>query len=320
MRDRGGDPGRWRRMAGRGVAVRLASAWQGATALAATALAATLLAATLLGAQPALALVGSHGASIGTFDVRASSLGLTLDHHEAGGAQLDVLTYHTAFTSTTGRLSSQFGIHGIHLVDKDGRSGWGMSAGAVTMFTLPAERFRNGVPRSAVRYWFGLVPTAAFGAIYGRVWLPMTFGGAWTLSPVQWLSFTPWVELAGGLDANADVHEAEVSLSQGGGDNVTLSQDDVKKIIDKSLSWNARFGFAWRTGLEVAFHMGDRFDIALRGGAGKLGNEVAWNARVALIFHWDDVVPALLPSSCPTPRVYGAPEVPLADPVTPGAR
>lgn len=258
--------------------------------------------AALCVAGPTHALVGSHGPSLGTFDERASSLGLLPTVMRAGSRSLDVLTYHTAYSSTTGRISSQFSVHGLRLVEAGGRAGYGVSAGAVTMVTLPpSRRYDNGVPTSTLRIWTGLVPSGVFGAIYGNIWIPFTLGAAWTASPTPWLSITPWAEIAAGLDAAAEVQETKANLDTAG-DDVVLSEEKVRDILKDAIRWNVGFGFGWRAGVEVAAHFGDRFDFAVLAGGARLGNEVGWMARVALIFRWDDIVPGVLPDACRVPR------------------
>lgn len=240
----------------------------------------------------ASALVGTHGPSITTLDSRASSVALSAGHFGFGSSSLTTLTYNTAFSSTTGRLSSQFGAHAL-LLSETGL-GVGASAGAVAMYVVSAgERFANGVPKRATRFYGGAVPTVILGTIGGRVWVPVVMGAVQTYSPLHWLSLNAYAELAPGFDFNAKV--SPTALDEATGEGEKLDEEKLRKLFDEAVTWEYGFGFGWRAGLDIGFHLGDSFDINLQGGAGNVGSEIAWQARLTLVMRWDDIVPAILP-------------------------
>lgn len=262
----------------------------GAPRLAVATLAAALVASLWSGR--AEALVGTHGPSITTFDSRASSVAVSAGHLMMDKSSLTTLTYNTAFSSTTGRLSSQFGAHAL-LLSETG-IGVGMSAGAVAMYIVSAgERFDNGVPKRATRFYGGIVPTAILGTIGGRVWVPVTMGAAQSFSPLRWLTLTGFAEAAPGFDFNAKVSPTALEDATGAGEK--LSEEKLRELFDKAVTWEYGFGFGWRAGLDIAAHLGETFDICLQGGAGNVGDEVALSARLTLTMRWDDIVPAVLP-------------------------
>ncbi|MEY3012749.1 MAG: hypothetical protein RIT45_1484 [Pseudomonadota bacterium] len=251
-----------------------------------------LCALAALVATPAFALVGTHGPAITSFDSRASSVALSASHRMFNGQALTTLTYNTAFSSTTGRLSSQFGAHAL-LLQETGL-GVGMSAGAVAMYIVSqGERFANGVPKRATRFYGGLVPTAILGTIGGRVWVPVVAGAVQTFSPTHWLSINGYAELAPGFDFNAKV--SPTALDEATGKDEKLSEDKLRELFDEAVSWDYGFGFGWRAGVDATFHLGEAFDLSVRGGAGNVGSDVGFNAQLVLTMRWDDIVPAVLP-------------------------
>ena len=260
--------------------------------LSALAVAATLVAT--LAPQAASALIGTHGPAVTTFDTRASSVALASNFLSFGGNNLLAVTYNTAFSSTTGRLSSQFAAHAL-MLNEDG-IGVGFAAGAVTMYSLSiGERFANGVPRRATNVFGGVVPTAILGTIGGRVWVPVVFGVAQSFSPVQWLTLTGYGELDPGLDFNAVVAPTALKDATQTGD--ALSEAQLRDLFNRAVSWNIGFGFGWRAGADITAHLGNTFDLSLRGGAGNVGTEVSWSAGLTLTARWDDFVQGVLAGS-----------------------
>jgi hypothetical protein len=257
-------------------------------------------------ATPAVALVGTHGPSITSFDTRASSVALSLGHLRYGKDSLSVATYNTAFSSTTGRLSSQFGAHAL-LLSESG-VGVGFAAGAVTMYAVSVgERFANGVPKGATRIYGGVVPTAILGTIGGRVWVPVVLGVARSWSPKPWLTITGFAEAAPGLDFNAVVEPTAIDTATKSGD--VLSEEQLRELFDKAVTWDIGFGFGWRGGVDVNAHAGDTLDIGLRFGAGNVGDKVAWSGRLTFTMRWDDIVPGVLPKQSAAPAAAPEPAV-----------
>ena len=80
---------------------------------------------------PALARSGTHGPTVSTYDPRASSIAVTFRHFTHKTGSLDHVMYTSAFSSTSGRLISQFGVGFAYRSAKGQPTGYGASASAV---------------------------------------------------------------------------------------------------------------------------------------------------------------------------------------------
>ena len=93
--------------------------------------------------------------------------------------QLQHLSYNANFTSTSGRLSAQFGIHYVNFkeADADARA-HGVAGSGVAVLEFPvAGRFEDGVPKAAFALHLGSVPTAFISG--ERNFLTVPFCSAW---------------------------------------------------------------------------------------------------------------------------------------------
>src|SRR6185295_13711640 len=100
----------------------------------------------------ALARPNTHAPAISTWDGRASSVVLGIGHSLGGAGDFTRLSYNANFSSTSGVLSAQFGVHYLTYRDHDDSVlARGFSAGGVALFNFPlAERFANGIPRTSL--------------------------------------------------------------------------------------------------------------------------------------------------------------------------
>src|SRR4051812_14463329 len=98
--------------------------------------------------RPAAATAGTHAPAVSTYDTRASSIVFAYRHGFSSAGSFNTFSYNANFTSTTGRLSAQFGIHYVNFkpTDADTRAhGVGGSGVAASEFSVPAPHV-NGVP------------------------------------------------------------------------------------------------------------------------------------------------------------------------------
>ena len=263
---------------------------------------------TLSGTAEAKA--GFRGTSISTWDTRASSVALTSTAFAAEGRVFNALSYNTNFSSTSGNLSSQFGLHyltlwgeeRVDLFPDDGIEPGalqGFSASAMTLLGRPLlPRHPNGLPRLAWGAYFGLIPSALVGGDVNYVNIPLVMGLGVPFSPTPWLTLTPWAEaeLAFNLDTYLlpDAVDLDQLTSQ---EEATVS--DVISILGEAVAVDYGPSVTGRGGLAVAAHLGNRLDLGLTFtlaslGAGQ-GNQLAAGGGLSLVFHWDRVVPAALP-------------------------
>ena len=102
-------------------------------------------------APEAAARPGTHPVVVSTWDARASSVVLGYRHGSFDGGGLNEVSYHANFSSTGGKLSSQFGLYYLNTsYDADEPTAHGLSGSATAVFNLPvARRFDNGLPLAA---------------------------------------------------------------------------------------------------------------------------------------------------------------------------
>lgn len=273
---------------------------------------------TLAWATHAQGLPGTHAPAISTFDTRSSSV--VFSYRESLTATtFRAFSYNANFTSTSGNFSAQFGAHYVQLKDAPGvRLLHGAGASGVGLFSIPLTgRYDNGVPKVAWVLYGGAVPTAAISGPRNFLTVPVTLGTGFSFSPAPFLTITPWFEVAPGFnvdtyiapfDLNAFVEEQERKLredvtiddvinNQG---EVALDVPDVEQVIQEAVDLRFSFKVAGRAGLQTTLHLGETFDFNLYGDVLTFGaffdGAVAVQAGAALAFHWDDIVPAVLPA------------------------
>ncbi len=259
------------------------------------------LAFTLLLPAVAFARTGQSAPTVGTWDTRASSLNFSYLEGFFSGGHLRFASYFTNFSSTTGRLSSQFGLHYVGY--GEGTSAAHGMAGSVTaMYQMPLSgRQPNGLPWVALAPYAGVSPSGIVSGDFAAIALPMHVGVGVPVSPVSWLTLTPWGEVTVGLDMDLDISRQAINALASG----TTKPSDAK--VTDFVQFNYAMHLASRVGLNAAFHLGKRVDIQLQGLGNWLSRPTSTSAFVfmaggALVWHWDDVVPAVLPNDgCPMP-------------------
>lgn len=278
------------------------------------------LAAAVLGhGRTSFATSGAHAPAISTFDTRASSIVFAA---RSGFADTTwrAFSYNANFTSTSGNFSAQFGAHYLQIRENAGDTLMhGAAASGAGVFNIPlTSRFDNGVPLVSFNLYGGAVPTAAVSGARNFISLPITVGVGTTLSPLSWLSFTPWFEVApsGTLDTRlrrpnldeltgvdsstidtTNLTPEQIQQLQG---QQLFTEEDVNKVIDDSVDLRFSVHVAMRAGMMITARLGERVSANLDGGI--VGFGPAFKGAVTgylgggLVIHWDDIVPAVLPA------------------------
>lgn len=257
-----------------------------------TALVAFALGSSVSLAHTALARPNTHAPAISTWDTRASTVVLGLGRAVSGSGDFTRLSYNANFSSTTGLLSAQFGVHYLTYRDQDdSRLARGFSAGGVALFNLPiAGRFSNGVPRSSFDFYVGGVPTALFSGQLNFISVPLVLGAGVPISPLPWLSIEPWVELSPGLNFDTRIEEVSTTDAVQSAMDGTLTRAEVEELVEQGLKITQETTLGKRAGLSLTGHLGERVDLSAHlalgaghGGSASLGASlvVRWDAMVA---------------------------------------
>ncbi|HEU4582138.1 MAG TPA: hypothetical protein VFS67_27975 [Polyangiaceae bacterium] len=252
---------------------------------------ALVLAAGVLGAPAASALPNTHAPAISTWDTRASSVVLGYAHSLGGAGDFTRLSYNANFSSSTGVLSAQFGVHYLTYRDHDDSVlARGFSAGGVALFNFPiGERFSNGVPRSSFDFYVGGVPTALFSGQLNFISVPLVLGIGIPFSPARWLSIQPWAELSPGLNFDTSIQEVSTASAIQSAMDGTLTRAEVEDLVEQGLKITEETTLGKRAGISFTGHLGERVDLnvdfalgAQRHGSASLG--------AALVVRWDALV------------------------------
>lgn len=280
----------------------------------------TALAAVALTLSPGLAAgrPGYRGPSISTWDTRASSVTLGSTALTVDGRLFSAWTYNTNFSSTSGNLSSQLGVHYLNLageervdlITNDGEppgAVHGLSFGAITLIERPIlERYDNGLPRLAWGAYFGAIPSALIGIDRNFFTAPLVAGVGVPWSPLPWLSVTPWAEISWSYNFDTWLDPDDVDPS------VLVSEDeptasDVLNVLQEALTLQRGGAVSGRGGVSVASHLGQRWDLGVGFTLASLGTDdgrqLAVGGSLGVVFHWDRVVPAALPPATAAPLV-----------------
>jgi len=265
---------------------------------------------TLALVRPAGATAGTHAPAVSTYDTRASSVVFGYRHGFSSAGSFNTFSYNANFTSTTGRLSAQFGIHYVNFLEAgaDTRA-HGIAGSGVAVLEFPTSRYDNGVPKTAFALHLGGVPTAYISGERNFLTLPFVLGFGVPLSPAPWLTFTPWYELA--ISANVDtivrpegvtIDASMVQIDPQTG-AASLKPGAVQSALSKGVTIDVGVSVPMRVGLEGALHLGKTADLNLYAMFSTLGGAFAGasvkTVGAALVVRWDDIVPAVLPKAAP---------------------
>jgi hypothetical protein len=293
----------------------------------------------------AVARPGTHPIVVSTWDARASSVVLGYRHGSFDGGGLNELSYHANFSSTGGKLSSQFGLYYLNLSsDGSDPTAHGLSGSATAVFNLPvARRFNNGLPLAAIDFYLGSAPTALVSGERNYLTLPLVIGFGVPLTPAKAITITPWFELSPSVNLDTEIHEFHltpedatkyVTVTQNpttGRPDVTVNfnASDVESLIGESVDLKTSAAVGARAGLDLALHVSDYFDLGLNATLSSFGSAFSGTRVLYLgggfIWRWDDIVPAVLPAenrllhescddvearfrSCPNSRKWRSPE------------
>lgn len=301
----------------------------------------SLSALFVLFSRPAQALPGTHAPAISTYDTRASSVVLAYRHGSSDAGPFNSYSYNANFSSTTGKLSAQFGIHYLNFASKlNNATAHGAGASGVALFVFPvAGRYSNGVPKAAISFDIGAVPTVYVSSQRNYLTVPLVVGFGVPLSPFRALTITPWFELAPSANLDTIFKPADINV---GPDAVTVTPNPVTNTVDVKLNQGAveaavkkgvtiDYGFSvpMRVGLEAGIHLGESADLNGYASISSLGGGFSGSSVISLgaglVFRWDDMVPAVLPAerrleregcdvietrfrSCPNSRQWLSPE------------
>src|ERR1051325_2938138 len=165
--------------------------------------AAVLACAGLLTASTAaLARPGTHPIVVSTWDARASSVLLEYRHGFMKGGGFNDVAYSANFSSTSGRLSAEFGLHYQSFAPGQGEpTAHGLAGTATAVFELPiTSRLDNGLPSVALGLYVGAAPTALISGSLNYITIPAVLGVGLPVTPTKAVTFTPWFELSPGVN------------------------------------------------------------------------------------------------------------------------
>lgn len=284
----------------------------------------------------ALAAAGTHPASVSTYDTRASSVVLSYRHGFSDAGAFNTFSYNANFTSTSGNLSAQFGLHYVNFNQQDfDATAHGVAGSGVAVYSIPlTERYEDGVPKAALAFDIGGVPTAFVSGEHNFLTLPFVLGLGVPLSPSRFVTITPWYELA--LSINADtvittddltIDPAWVRIDPNTGQPVGLAPQAVNEALAQGVEMDITAVVPMRFGLDVALHVNRVADINLYGMFSTLGGAFAGRSvgtvGGGVVFRWDAIAPAVLPKkteeesceaierrfrACPISKQWLAPE------------
>jgi hypothetical protein len=259
---------------------------------------------------------GTHGPSVATWDARASSAMVSLRPGFMSGGHFFIGSYNANFSNTTGNLSAQFGFHYLNFRGPgEDTTAHGVSGTAVAMFSMPVmPRYENGVPKVAVGMFLGSAPSALISGELNYLTIPVVLGVGVPMSPHKMVTIVPWLELSPAFNLDTVIRPAEFkvpnpadycdSYPTPANPNAPIScprltQQMATDYVSSAVSLDTSFKVGARLGLDFNFHITDGFSVNLGGMVGSLGSAfkgttVGWLGG-ALVWHWDDIVPAVLP-------------------------
>ncbi|MBN2339920.1 MAG: hypothetical protein JXX29_23500 [Deltaproteobacteria bacterium] len=271
----------------------------------------------LLCPKIAFAKAGTHGRAVSTWDTTRSTVVFNYQHgFLLGGGFSNMAGYNANFTSTTGRLSAQFGLQYVNLGPDDiDITMHGVAGSVVALYGLPmGKRYENGMPKAAFSFYGGAVPTIISNGEHNYITFPLTIGLGMEINPIKHLSIVPWVEGAPSfnLDTIIRYEEFQNRISEGTVDDVYIEYgpngevldvqvDDavIDDLVSDVIDYDASAAFRIRGGLSIVINLGNKIDLQINGSVAQMGTDFDAPPTVyiggALAFAWDDPPLGILP-------------------------
>jgi hypothetical protein len=251
---------------------------------------------------------GTHPIVVSTWDTRASSVVLGYRHGFSKGGGFNDVSYNANFTSTSGILSAQFGLHyESYSPNHTDPTAQGLAGTATAVFNLPlTSRLENGLAKVALNLYVGAAPTALISGELNYVSFPAVFGAGVSTTPFKYVTLTPWFELSPGVNLDTEIKPYQLSQSDAAGavnpmtGEVNLTQSQVQNIVSKSVKLKTSVSAGARAGLDLALHLSDYVDFAADLAVSSVGTAFQGATVVyvggAFVWRWDAIVPAVLPA------------------------
>lgn len=250
---------------------------------------------------------GIHPVVVSSWDTRASSVSLEYRHGFMKGGGFNDVGYVAAFSSTSGKLSAQFGLHYVNLKEPNEDAVHGLSGSATAVFNLPlTARLDNGLAPVALGLYVGSAPTIMSSGARNFLSIPILLGVGVPLTPAKVITLTPWFEVSPGVNLDTDIHAFHFSPEEAQGlvdpntGQVNLTEDDIERIMSDSVDLKADVTGGARGGLVVALHLSNAVDFTADLTVSSLGSALAGPTVTfvggGLVWRWDDIVPAVLPA------------------------
>ena len=266
-----------------------------------------LTSSLLLWSVESSAAPGTHAPIVSTWDTGASSVSASFNAGLFPGGHLYFGSYTSSFSSTSGKVSAQFGVHYVNYLQGAGLpAANGASGTAAFVFSAPVlGRYDRGLPRLALGFYVGLAPTLLVSGERNYLWIPLTTGLAAPFAPAPFVSVVPSFEVGGGATLDTVIRAPEfkpsdVATAVGPDGTIRFTQADIERLVAESVKYEVGAAVSLRGGVGVVFHLGERVDVGADVGLGNVGNLSSGALAVfmggKLQLHWDSVVPAVLPA------------------------
>jgi hypothetical protein len=261
----------------------------------------------LLGlSYPVAAKSGTHPLVISTWDARASSITLGYRHGFTSGGGFNDVAYTANFSSTTGIVSAQFGLHYENLIQRDIPTLHGLAATATAVFDLPlTPRHDDGLPTLALAPFIGAAPTGLVSGSINYITIPIVLGFGMPVTPAKFVTLTPWVEVSPAVNLDPEFKPYQLSPQDAAKiidpktGQVKLTQAEVQTLITQSTDLKASVGAGFRGGLNLALRLSPAVDVAADFAISSIGTAFAgptvYYVGGGFVWRWDDFVPAVLP-------------------------
>ncbi len=270
------------------------------------ALLASVVCVAALASGRAQAMPGTHPPIVSTWDTTASSLHGGFTGGVFNGGHLHFGSYASSFSSTSGNISAQFGVHYANYREGAGLDvAHGGAGSAAFVYSAPLlQRHPTGLPRLALGFYLGLAPTLLVAIQRNYAWIPAAVGVGLPIAPTRFLSLVPWFELAGGVSIDTVIRPTAFTAADAATyidankRTVNFSQADIDKLVRDAVQVDLSGAVSARGGLKITTHLARTVDLGLDLGLASQGKAFAgppiFVVGGSLLLHWDAVVPAVL--------------------------